>query len=70
MGKYSSYKDIISIIKIRDTQDAVIALVEEQVKNAEADMLCCNPQDDKLRDKLVKAQTFRNFLTILTQDLK
>lgn len=70
MAKSSSHNELISIIKIRDCSKAILALVEEQVQNAEEDILGCNPQDVNMRDKLVKAQTFRNFLTILTQELK
>jgi hypothetical protein len=70
MVKFSSRKDAITMIKIRAANEAVVFLIEEQLKDAEAEILGCNPQDLNMRDKLVKAQTLRNLLTTLSHDLK
>lgn len=70
MAKFSNRKEAITSVKLLSAGEAILYLVEEQLQNAEAEILGCNPQDPAMRDKLVKAQTFRNFITTLRSDLK
>ncbi len=70
MVKFSKRTDAISNIKMNFSTDAVLFLIQEQLDNAEKELLSTSPNHTDLRDRLVKAQSYRLLLTVLTQDLK
>jgi hypothetical protein len=70
MARYSNRKDAITHLKFNASSEAVLFLLEEQLKDAEAEVLGCNPADAGMRDKLVKAQTLRNLVERLRGELK
>lgn len=69
MAKYSNRKDAIMHVKVHALGDAVMFLLDEQVKDAEAELLAASSADPRVADKLVKAQTLRNLAERLRTDL-
>lgn len=70
MVKFSSRKSAINAIKVSATSDAMMYLLDEQVKDAEAELLGASSADPRVADKLVKAQTLRNLAERLRTELK
>lgn len=70
MAKFSKREDAILVIKYQGGQDAILYLIEEQVKNAELELLTAAPQTPDLSNRLVKSQTLRNLFEQLRRDLK
>jgi len=70
LAKFSKREDAIMTLKYQGGQDAVLFLMEEQVKNAELEVLTAPPQSPDVSNRLVKAQTLRNLLEQLRRDLK
>jgi hypothetical protein len=70
MAKFLNRKDVITFLKMQSCSDAVIFLLEEQLKDSETEILNCPPTDLGMRDKLVKAQTLRTLTERLRTELK
>lgn len=70
MAKYSKRTDAIHVVKVTGAAEAVMFLLEEQLKDAEADVLGAAPADPRVMEKLVRAQTLRGLVERLRSDLK
>jgi hypothetical protein len=70
MARFSKRLDAISQIKVTGMADAVMFLLDEQLKDAEEELLGANSADPRIVDKLVRVQTLRNLAERLRTELK
>lgn len=70
MAKFFKRNEAIQAIRVLGAAEAVLFLLQEQVDHAEKELLGMNPNHTDMRDRLVKAQSYRLLLTTLQQDLK